>query len=383
VLTLCCFINETTYTNKKENKEKPFYSVKQVFQDHWFDYKRAHNPRKVEIEEVEKMLSCKQRCFVCYCKKCNNYEFVLLGCNSRICSCCGKRYTDQWADRLSRKVIKGIYHRHFTFSLPIELRGVIKQNRYLQKVISDSAFKTIKRLFSKMKKKHLMPGVISVVHPFGKDLKFNPHVHCIVTEGGFDKSGKFVQLGRYIPYDLLHKEWQYVVLNELKKYLDKGFIDFLFRKYPNGFAPNVNPLRISGKELAKYIGRYVRHPAIANSRIIAYNKEAVKFYYRDHQEQIHYKIMLSGDFISAIIQHIPDKNFRLVRYYGSYSRRKTKVIKQSIIRQKILIDFDNKKEICCSKCGERMEIVLFCDKPPPKDMSKIGNWIELHSGAAR
>ena len=87
--------------------------------------------------------------------------------------------------------------------------------------------------------------------------------------------------------------------------------------------------------------------------------------------------MLAGDFISSIIQHIPDKNFRLVRYYGAYSRRKTKVIHQSIIRQKILIDSTAKRTFHCSKCNEIMEIVLFCDKPPPKDMSKINSWLEM------
>ena len=87
--------------------------------------------------------------------------------------------------------------------------------------------------------------------------------------------------------------------------------------------------------------------------------------------------MLAGDFISSIIQHIPDKNFRLVRYYGAYSRRKTKVIHQSIIRQKISTDFDNKREFHCSNCNEIMEIVLFCDKPPPKYMSKISSWLEM------
>ncbi|HLC31164.1 MAG TPA: hypothetical protein VJK51_00715, partial [Candidatus Nanoarchaeia archaeon] len=67
----------------------------------------------------------------------------------------------------------------------------------------------------------------------------------------------------------------------------------------------------------------------------------------------------------------------LVRYYGAYARRKKKVIRQSIIRQRTLIDFDNKRRFHCSKCNEIMEIVLFCDKPPPKDMSKIGTWIEM------
>ncbi len=329
---------------------------------------------------MEKMLSCKQSCFVCYCKRCNNYEIVQLGCNSRLCSCCGKRYTDQWADRLANKVAKNIIHRHFTFSLPIELREPIKQNRYLQKIISDSAYQTIKKMFSHSLRRNVIPGVIGVVHPFGKSLIFNPHVHCIVTEGGYDNQGKFISLGQYISYDAFHKKWQYEVLTALKKYLPEELIDYLFRKYPNGFAAYLKPERIlSSKRLAQYIGRYVRHPAIANSRITAYNGEAVRFYYKDHQKQIYYKILLAENFISAIIQHIPEKNFRLVRYYGAYSRRKKNIIRQSIIRQKILTDFDRKREFHCSKCNEIMEIIMYCDKPPDKDMSKISNWIGLSS----
>jgi len=380
VLTPCVVIH-ATQINQTKKESKAFLSVKSIFQDHWLSYKTSHNPRQVEIEEVEKMLSCRQKYFVCYCKKCNSYAFVQLGCNSRICSNCGKRYTDAWADRLANKVAKNIVHRHFTFSLPVELREPIKQNRKLQKIISDSAYETIKKMFFHALKKNVIPGVIGVVHPFGKSLIFNPHVHCIVTEGGYDNQGKFIPLGKYISYDAFHKKWKYEILHALKKYLPKEFIDFLFDKYPNGFVAYLKPERIiSSKRLAQYIGRYVRHPAIANSRIIAYNGEAVKFYYKDHQDIIHYKIMLADDFISAIIQHIPDKNFRLVRYYGAYSRRKKPAIKQSIIRQKILTDFDNKREFHCSKCNEIMEIVLFCDKPPPKDMSKISNWLEMQRG---
>jgi len=325
------------------------------------------------------MLSCKDEkrgCFVCYCKKCNQYKIILFGCNSRLCSCCGKRHTDRWATMLANKVKKGIMHRHLVFSLPVELRDPIKKKRYLQKVISDAAFKAIHKTFSSMKKKKIIPGVIGVVHPFGKDLKFNPHVHCIVTEGGFDVSGKFIQLGQYIPYDCIHKIWQNEVLTLLKNHLDKDFIDFLFRKYPNGFAAYVKPERISSsKGLAQYIGRYVRHPAIANSRIIGYNKEAVKSFYQDHEKKIHRKIMLVDEFISAIIQHIPEKNFRLIRYYGIYSRRKIRMVNQSIITQKKLIEFNGKRTFYCPDCNEIMEIVWYCEKPPPKDMSKIVNWL--------
>lgn len=326
MLALCVVI-QATQINQVKRQSKSFLSVKQVFQDHWLSYKLNHHPRQIEIEEVEKMLSCKQSCFVCYCKKCKSFEIIRLGCNSRLCSCCGKRYTDQWADRLTNKVAKNIIHRHFVFSLPIELREPIKQNRYLQKIISDSAYGTIKKMFSHSLKRDFIPGVIGVVHPFGKSLIFNPHVHCIVTDGGYDHQGKFISLGKYISYDAFHMKWKYEVLNALKKYLPKEFIDFLFRKYPHGFAAYLKPERIlSSKRLAQYIGKYVRHPAMANSRITAYNGEAVRFYYKDHQEQIHNKIKIAEIKFSAIIQHVPDKHFRLIRYYGMYSRRKLKLL---------------------------------------------------------
>lgn len=138
--------------------------------------------------------------------------------------------------------------------------------------------------------------------------------------------GSLSPWGKYISYDAFHKKWKYELLNALKKYLQKEFIDFLFDKYPKGFVAYLKPERISSsKRLAQYIGRYVRHPAIANSRITNYNKEAVRFYWKDHKEEAHYKIILADDFISAIIQHIPDKNFRLVSTMGHIQERRRKL----------------------------------------------------------
>jgi hypothetical protein len=34
---------------------------------------------------------------------------------------------------------------------------------------------------------------------FGADMKYNPHVHCIVTEGGFDRKWNWIHT-YYLPY---------------------------------------------------------------------------------------------------------------------------------------------------------------------------------------
>ena len=359
---------------------KNLFSVKQIFQDNWKEYLKTHNPRGIEIKEVEKMLSCKDENrggFWYYCKNCNEYLFIPFGCNSRLCSCCGKRYTDQWASVLAERLEKNIFHRHLVFGIPDMLWRYFHEDRKLFKILMDVAYKTIREVFSNMKRKKLIPGVIEVFHPFGKDLKNQPHVHCIVTEGGFDDNGTFIQLGNYIPYNALHKNWEYNILKKLKKYIPKTIVEEAYRKYPNGFCVYVREDRISSRKgLAKYLGRYVRHPAIANSRIIAYNGEAVRFYYRDHQDKIHYRIMLAYDFISAIIQHIPEKNQKLARYYGAYSRRKKKCLKSGITKL-ISIKLSDGRVCYCPKCYERMEFVFYSRKDVPPDKNKLVSWLEM------
>ena len=365
---------------KKENKEKPFYSVKSIFRENWEDYLKTHAPREIEIKEVEKMLSCKDNSrggFWYYCRNCREYLFVPFGCNSRLCSCCGKRYSDQWSSMLAEKLEKSIFHRHLVFGIPDMLWKYFHYDRKLFKILMDVAYKTVREVFSNMKRRKLIPGAVEAFHPFGKDLKNQPHVHMIVTEGGFDEQGKFVQLGNYIPYNALHKTWEDNILKKLKKLLPQGITEEAYQKYPNGFCVYVREDRISSRKgLVKYIGRYVRHPAIANARIIAYNGEAVKFYWKDHEDNIHYKIMLVHDFISAIIQHVPEKNQKLVRYYGAYSRRKKKFIKSSITK---LISIKNSEgRVCyCSKCYERMDFVFYSRKDVPPDKNLLSNWLEM------
>jgi len=382
VLTPCVIIHTTQEAIPKENN-KPFYSVKQIFQENWEDYIKTHNVREIERTEVEKMLSCKDGSrggFWYYCKACNEYLFVPFGCNSRLCSCCGKRYSDQWSCMLAEKLEKNIFHRHLVFGIPDMLWKYFQFDRRLSKVLMDIAYKTIREVFSKMKRKDLIPGVVEAFHPFGKDLKNQPHTHMLVTEGGFDINGAFVQLGNYIPYNSLHKTWEYNILKKLKKLLPIGIVDEAYRKYPNGFCVYVREDRISSRKgLVKYIGRYVRHPAIANSRITAYNKEAVRFYYEDHEKNKNYKIMLVHDFISAIIQHVPEKNQKLIRYYGYYSRRKNKCLKSSITKLiSVKSTESSERMVCyCPKCYERMEFVFYSRKDVPPDKNLLSSWLEM------
>jgi hypothetical protein len=366
------------------------FSVKDIFIDNhnWDRYYYVHRRevRPVEREEVEKMLSCKgpdRGCYVYHCPNCDEYHTISFGCNSRLCSDCGKRYTDQWAKRLSSRMFD-VPHRHAVLTLPDRLRVVLKEDRDRWKVVMDSAIKALNDTLSHALRKEVVAGAIVVLHPFGRHLGFNPHIHLLITEGGFERSKKFIH-EMYIPFKALRRTWQYQVLTNLKKALPKTrenakLIDQLFKDYPEGFYVHTpKESRITSRhKISRYVARYVRHPALANSRICGYDGKEVTFWYVDRDDVKQYETLSVDEFIGALIQHVPERQFKMIRYYGAYCRkwksRYKRYLSHSSIRQCKLDELVAKKWPRCPNCGTQMEFVLFFkeDPPPPSEKWDFG-----------
>ena len=71
-----------------------------------------------------------------------------------------------------------------------------------------------------------------------------------------------------------------------------------------------------------YIGRYIRRPAIALHRIEEYDGQYITYRYHDKKDGQEKRERLTvEEFITRLIVHIPDEQFKMIRYYGVYSRR--------------------------------------------------------------
>lgn len=369
------------------------YSIRHIFEDnHNWDIYCFFNKdtlREVEIQEVNEMLTCKdsKRGFYIYhCAHCNESHFISFGCNSRICSNCGKNYTDKWAESLSKKMFN-VPHRHLVLTLSDRLRPYLLEDRSLWKVVMDAAISALNAVFSFYLRRTIIAGAIVVFHPFARDLGINPHVHILVTEGGFDKKGQFVHK-KFIPARAMRKTWQYHVLTQLKEALPQTaaiamLIDELFKTYKEGFYVYLaKETRIRSKrEIANYVARYVRHPAIANSRICGYDGKTVTFWYMDREDKKQYRTMSVFEFIGAIIQHIPDVQFKMIRYYGAYGRRVKGKYSRGLgygsITQGKIEDFPGGRRYRCPKCGSFMAFVEYWKDPPPQDVifgTRIDDW---------
>jgi hypothetical protein len=190
----------------------------------------------------------------------------------------------------------------------------------------------------------VVPGIVTVIHIFGRDLKENCHIHSIVTEGGADEDGVWHPF-TYFPFErrgkvhtTINEVWRNNVLMLLKKYLPDTketdiLIDYIRSKCIDGFyvnGPSQNRIKTnrSLKTRAKYIMRYVKHPAISDSRIVRYDGIEVEFWYQHPSTKIKKTVVMPVlDFVRAVVKHVPEKNFKAVIYYGLYSPNYPQTVK--------------------------------------------------------
>ena len=366
--------------------------IYQVLAQHWKRFKLRHinELREVEIQEVEKMLDCKKQYFLYKCPLCGTPKIVYSSCNSRVCTSCGKKYVDNWSKGLTKRLYKKI-HRHIVLTIPDKLWPYLQKNQDLLKHLMDCSGEMFGYVLKETKHKDIKPAYLAVLHTFGKDMKYNTHLHLIFAEGGFDNRNKWVDIN-YIDYGLIRSSWQKSVLTMIKDKLSAFYpeipslVDQLYKMYPNGFYIYAKD-RIKAKQItARYIGRYIRHPAIASSRIVSFDDRSVTFYYVDYDTKKKvYKTMPIDDFIMALIGHIPNRQFKVIRYYGAYSRKSSGVFRKimhivSIVQVKLSKYGVTRQRYApiCDKCKVKMTFVWYSGKDPPpeyKNGERLSDWI--------
>lgn len=314
--------------------------LKRIFFDgnqHWEAFKEKHGDRvrPIVIKEVEKFRDCgdPKNGFKLYvCEGCQDVRHVPFRCKGRFCTTCSVGESEEWSRLLSEDVLQ-VNHRHMIFTIDEGLRDIFLWHRDLLKPLMDEAAKLVKKYFQKKGK--VTPGIISGIHTFGATMNFNPHVHMMVTMGGITKKGEWKGYD-FIPFTMLRKQWKTVVLKLIRKKLTKEEkqrvqprLQKAFSANGEGFYVYAPKQRGKVKEQLRYIGRYIRRPAIGINRIEAYDGQQVTFKYIDKVDEKEKRETITVEaFIIRLIRHIPDEQFKTIRHYGMYSRRSKSLSKK-------------------------------------------------------
>lgn len=309
------------------------FTIKEILSDHWETFLSKYAVRPVVKAEVLKTIHCGDPNFGCslyVCPDCGAYKFVPFRCHSRFCNTCGTAYQSDRADSISMKLIN-CRHRHVVFTIAEELRAYFKKDRKLLRVLFQSAAQVFSDWFHGLNhKENFTPGMVVALHTFGRDLKWNPHIHMLITEGA---AGKITEWKHYshFPFVMLRKKWMTTLLSNMKAALNpevfsisefNALVSRLYRNYKNGFyvnAPSKEDFN-SPMAVAKYITRYIGRPVMAQSRITNYDGTNVTYWYQRHEDnEIVHVTEHALEFIKKLIIHIPEKGFNMLRYYGLYA----------------------------------------------------------------
>jgi hypothetical protein len=133
------------------------------------------------------------------CRSCPQEFLVAFSCKGRgLCPSCGAKRAAELAAFLVDEVVEDVGHAQWVFTVPKMLRVYFLHHRDLLGELSRAAAETAKELLAAAagEEKGFRPGVVSVVQTFGDRANFHPHVHALVTRGGWPDAGEWVP----VPY---------------------------------------------------------------------------------------------------------------------------------------------------------------------------------------
>ena len=165
-----------------------------VLRRHWPAYERKYGDRLLPShrQAVQSILACRTaalgaQLFGCGC---GQRELVYHSCNHRACPQCGHADATAWLNQQRRKLLPVPYYL-ITFTVPEQLRQVIRSNqKLLYPLLLREAAYALLDVGRDHKDLGAELGVLAVLQTWTRDLRYHPHVHCVVPGGGLSLDGQ-------------------------------------------------------------------------------------------------------------------------------------------------------------------------------------------------
>ena len=256
------------------------------------------------------------------CAQCAAIHHTNASCGNRHCPGCQTSNNGEWCVQQTKKLLPSEYF-FVTFTIPAELRSFVRSNQEVcYRAMFDAVAFALKTALANPKFCGAdTVGFTSVLHTFGRDLNYHPHVHVIVPGGGMVKGAwKSTLPGFLAPVKLLSKLFR----TEFERLLREQLTDVVLppaREFRREFVSDVEAVG-DGLATLKYLSRYVFRTAITNDRIVSMNSGRVTFRYRRSGEQRDRLMTLPVfEFLRRFLQHVLPRRLQKIRHYGFLSRR--------------------------------------------------------------
>ena len=295
---------------------------------------------------VRNLLACRTAALgghVDACDSCGHRTLSYNSCRDRHCPKCQGSATAEWLDQ-QRTSLLPVPYTHVVFTLPHTLAPLALQNpRVLYDLLFRAAAETLLEVAADPRHLGARIGFLALLHTWGQTLLHHPHVHCLVPAGGLAlERSRWVpcRRGFFLPVRVLSRVFRGKFLALARAAYEAGRLRFHGRlaelnENPQAFHRLLAQSRrhdwsvyakppFGGPEQAlKYLARYTHRIAIANHRLLAVDRQAVTFSWKDyaHANQLRTLTLDPDEFMRRFLLHVLPTHFVRIRAYGFLANR--------------------------------------------------------------
>lgn len=358
-----------------------------------------HAAPRVVREACRAILSCRTAELGGHVKRCANKHVVKVwynACRNRACPRCACGRVRRWLERQVRTLL-GCAHHHIIFTIPHELNVLWLLNYVVMaEVLFAASRDALFELAADPRYLGARPGVIMALHTWGQQMVLHPHTHCLVSVGGVDAQGRWVESRRVsmLPAEPLKQLFRGKFLYAVRGLARRGRL----RLPDNWSVADVERLCETARHkrwnvfvceryanpvgVLNYLGRYLNGGPIGEKRLLSLDPEAVSFRYKDYRDtdgtgRPKDKVLrLSvSEFVSRFLQHVSPRSFHMVRGYGLYRSGGTTEELRHSVRAALPISLEQHEQLTshwptphateqivsevCPYCGSLIQVVHY------------------------
>jgi len=252
------------------------------------------------------------------CPSCGGHHRVNHSCGNRHCPQCQQHKTQQWLEHHLEKQLPGP-HFLLTFTVPETLRPFIRSHQRLAyQAMFQASATALKRLAKDPRFIGTdLPGFTGVLHTWGRQLQYHPHIHYIVPGGGLsaDRAAWLPSRANFfVPVKALSPIYRALFKEEMRQ---AGLLEHINPQVwtiPWNVHSQANH---HGHSAFTYLAPYVFKVAISNHRLVSLTDRTVTFTYRQvgsaRLRTAHLDVM---EFLRRFLQHVLPDGFMKVRHFG-------------------------------------------------------------------
>jgi len=298
-------------------------TITDIFREFGHEYWRQFKKRmpRTHLKVIKAIRSCRtsQRgTVIAQCKDCTKQHVLFCACGNRHCPACQNHKTQTW---LSKQIKKALPCNYFlvTFTMPEAIRHVIRSHqRSGYEALFNASAHALRTLASDPRfAGGGQAGFTGVLHTWGGQIQYHPHVHYVVPGGTVMDKGKRWEAsppGFFLPVRALSKIHKAAFRDAMQR---DGLLDLIPEEvWQQSWVVHSKPVGNAAHTL-RYLARYVFKVAISNARIMRVCDGMVTFrWQKKDSRRWRYTTISAMEFIRRYLQHVLPTGFVKVRHYG-------------------------------------------------------------------